>query len=109
MTRTFIRPSQSRACAPQPRVSDCSAPVRMRRRAEAAHRLEGGDPWPREHDALELSADAVSAWAYAANHLLADGLTPIVPVEVLRELHRRGGQDRAVAVEVYESGGTSAA
>ena len=83
--------------------------TQLRRRTCAAQRLEGGDPWPREHEELPLTDDRVSAWASAAQHVLDDGLTPIVPRDVLRELWRRGGPERELAREIYESGGAAVA
>ncbi|MBF6298035.1 hypothetical protein IU459_10800 [Nocardia amamiensis] len=86
-----------------------SPAVQLRRRVAAAHRMEGGDPWPREHDELPITAAQLTAWAHAAAHILSDGLTPVVPVEILRALWRCGGEERDLAVRVAETGGATAA
>jgi hypothetical protein len=44
----------------------------------------------------------VEAGAAAAAHLLERGYTPLLELEVLRGLWRRGGPDRALAAELYE-------
>jgi hypothetical protein len=73
----------------------------LARRRDAAHRcepLECGcrDPWLcRCHDGVrpvtELQLDG---WSAAALHLLDNGLTPALPIDVQRQLWRRGGDDR---------------
>lgn len=79
--------------------------TQLRRRAGAAHRLEGGDPWRRVHEDGEPTPTQLEAWCHAVSHLLSDGATPVVPAEVLRAMYRRGGQQRTLAENVHENGG----
>jgi len=52
-----------------------------------------------------LSERTVDGYRAAARHVLRDGNTPALPIEVLRALWRRGGADRELADELYELGG----
>jgi len=54
-----------------------------------------------------LSERTVDGYRHAALHVLRDGNTPALPLEVLRALWRRGGPDRELADELYERGGAS--
>ncbi|MFF0607763.1 hypothetical protein ACFYUD_03725 [Nocardia tengchongensis] len=76
----------------------------LRVRRAAAVRLEGGDPWRRPEPA-HLTAAQLSAWSAAANWIAADGVTPIIPREVLRLLWQRGGPDRQLAERIATNGG----
>ncbi len=67
----------------------------------------GPDPWLcrcRRTDP-PLSDHAVDGWRCAALDLLDVGCPPLVPAEVLRRLHRRGGDDRQLSRELYELAG----
>ena len=78
----------------------------LRRRADAAHRMAGGDPWPiRIRPEEQLDGRQLGAWAAAAQHILQDHLSPIVPFDVLRALFRQGGDLRALAERIHRSGG----
>jgi hypothetical protein len=44
----------------------------------------------------------IDASAAAARHLLQRGHTPLLEIEVLQALYRRGGDDRALAEELHE-------
>jgi len=76
------------------------------RRREAAKRLpplECGcrDPWPcRCHGPTVESDNQIDGWAAAARHLALNGLLPVLPVEAMRALWRRGGDDRALVVSI---------
>jgi len=41
----------------------------------------------------------------AAEHLLDIGLVPMLELDTLRALYRRGGHDRALAQQLYELAG----
>ncbi|MGW4581949.1 hypothetical protein ACWELP_24970 [Rhodococcus aetherivorans] len=59
------------------------------------------DPWTCRCDREStLTEQRVDAHRAAAMHLLDAGLMPLVPVDALRELWRRGGEDRALAVHL---------
>ncbi|WP_232021891.1 hypothetical protein [Mycobacterium basiliense] len=82
-----------------------------RRRRVAAARsvpLDCGcrDPLPCRCTQPPLSEHAVDSWIDTILHLLvvADAI-PSVPFEVLRELWRRGGADRALAEHVHRLSG----
>jgi hypothetical protein len=49
-----------------------------------------------------MSEKFIDAGAQAARHLLEIGLTPLLEVDVLHALHKRGGHDRQLARELYE-------
>ncbi|MGO9251641.1 MAG: hypothetical protein ACLP5J_09635 [Mycobacterium sp.] len=51
----------------------------------------------------------VDAGRDAAAHLLDHGYTPLLDRETLRALHRRGGDDRALAQDLYELAGGAVA
>lgn len=79
-----------------------------RRRRAAAHRsvpLDCGcrDPWPCRCTDPPLSEHQIDGWRNAAEHVLAGGQMPVVPIEVRRALWRRGGPDRELA-ETLHSG-----
>lgn len=63
------------------------------------------DPWPCHCTRPPLSKRTVDGYRAAARHVLRDGNTPALPLEVLRALWRRGGPDRELADELYELGG----
>jgi hypothetical protein len=47
----------------------------------------------------------IDAGRAAAEHILADGRVPLLGLEVLRALYRRGGDDRALAEQLHEMTG----
>jgi hypothetical protein len=50
----------------------------------------------------------VDGWRDSAVHILAAGLLPRLPIEVLRALHRRGGRDRLLAEMLHDAIGGEA-
>lgn len=56
-----------------------------------------------------LSEHALDSWRDAAEHVLAGGQMPVVPLEVRRALYRRGGRDRALAARLHRGCGGRAA
>ncbi|OSC27105.1 hypothetical protein B8W68_09900 [Mycobacterium paraintracellulare] len=84
------------------------------RRHAAAHRsvpLDCGcrDPWPCHCTEPPLSEHAIDGWRDAAEHVLATGRTPVLPIEVRRALWRRGGADRELAELLHEACGEAIA
>jgi hypothetical protein len=55
-----------------------------------------------------LSDNAIDGYRDAATHILADGVCPMLPLEVLRALWHRGGADRALAEELHARAGVVA-
>ena len=55
-----------------------------------------------------LSERMVDGGRAAALHLLEIGCVPILQLDTLRALHQRGGDDRALAQELYELAGGEA-
>ncbi len=92
----------------QPRHGDGLAAMRRRRRL-ASYRcelLDSGvrDPWTpwRPDEISDVQADGAAA---AVHHLLELGLTPLLQLDVLRALGRRGGDDRALAEQLHALAG----
>ncbi|HPY26295.1 MAG TPA: hypothetical protein PLK19_18485 [Mycobacterium sp.] len=57
-----------------------------------------------------MSAHAITGYRDAAEYIMAtSGCTPLVPVEVLRALYRRGGNDRALAELLHAATGGAVA
>ncbi|WP_137147143.1 hypothetical protein [Mycolicibacterium sp. CR10] len=85
-----------------------------KRRHDAARRLPpldcgcGPDPWLCRCTQPPLSAHALDGWADAARHLMVHGKTPLLPIEVLRALYRRGGDDQALALKLHAAAGVAA-
>ena len=82
----------------------------MRRRRAAAARslpLDCGcrDPYPCRCTSPPLSDTAVDGWRDAAQHVLATGRIPLLPLEIRRALWRRGGTDRALAEVLHRACG----
>jgi hypothetical protein len=74
--------------------------LRRRRAAQRLMPLDCGcaDPWPcRCRRADPLTDHQVDGWRAAALDIIEDGHAPIVPVEVVRRLWKRGGRDRELA------------
>ena len=85
-------------------VARSHGPVCWTRRRDAAVRvslLDCGcaDPWVcRCCTVTALSDNQLDAWADTARYVIdTTGCTPMLPVEVLRRLWQRGGDDRALA------------
>jgi hypothetical protein len=100
------RPSSKSTAADAPESSVHAA---WKRRREAASRLiplDCGcrDPWTpcRCTRRPPLSEKFIDAGAQAAQHLLDVGYPPLLELEVLRALWRRGGDDRELACELFE-------
>lgn len=80
----------------------CESVAQLRRRRHAANRsvpLDCGcrDPWGHRCTEPPLSDKRIDAARDAAEHLLEAGLVPLLEIEVLQALWRRGGDDRAFA------------
>jgi hypothetical protein len=82
-----------------------TATLQLSRRREASRRLASlecgcADPWSHRCDrssGASMSEKALDGWAQAILTLLAVGSLPLVPRDALRELWRRGGEDRVIA------------
>lgn len=84
----------------------CAASAQLRRRREAARRVPPlacgcPDPWPCRCTEPPFTEHGLDGWASAARHLRSTGKTPLLPLEVLRALHRRGGADRELAESLH--------
>ena len=96
-------------------VARSHGPTCWHRRADAAvrlPRLDCGcrDPWAcRCGTVPALSDSQLDGWADAARYVMdTTGCTPMLPVDVLRGLWRRGGDDRALAEKLRAAGGAVA-
>lgn len=83
---------------------------RMKRRRGATHRLPPldcgcRDPWPCRCTEPPLTEQRIDAAREAALHILANGQVPLLQIEELRALYRRGGNDRALAEELHRLAG----
>jgi hypothetical protein len=80
---------------------------RRRRAAERLVPLDCGcrDPWPCRCSRPPVSEKTIDAGAQAARHLLDCGQVPLLEIDVLRALWRRGGTDRQLAQELYDLAG----
>ena len=79
--------------------------AQLRRRRDAAMRSEPlgccADPWTcRHHDGGPSEKMTVAAHQ-AAQHLLDQGLTPMLDIDIQRRLWRRGGDDRRLVAELH--------
>lgn len=91
----------------------CSSKTQpWRRRSDASLRLppldcgcRTRDPWICYCVPRPMSEKFIDAGAQAAHHLLDVGCVPLLQLDVLRALHRRGGDDRQLAQELYELAG----
>ena len=63
------------------------------------------DPWPCRCARPPLSEKFIDAGAQAAHHLLDVSCAPLLELDVLRALHKRGGDDRQLARELYALAG----
>jgi hypothetical protein len=78
----------------------------LRRRRAASQRvvpLDCGcpDPWPCRCSEPPLSDKMVDAGREAALHIWDTGRVPLLEIEVLQALWRRGGSDRDLAEQLY--------
>lgn len=90
--------------APRPRQDYRSQDRRRRAAAQRLAPLDCGhrDPWPCRCTEPPLSDRAINGWRDAAQYVMeTTGRTPLIPIEVLRALWRRGGEDRAFAEELH--------
>lgn len=67
------------------------------------------DPWHCQCSHLPLTQRAIDAGRDAALHVLESGHTPVLQLEVLQALWRRGGADRQLAEELFKATGGQAA
>jgi hypothetical protein len=101
------RPSSKSTAADAP---DSSVQAAWQRRHEAASRLVPlhcgcADPWIHRCTSPALSAAALDGWLDAAQHVLANGWIPLLPLEIRRALWRRQGADRLLAERVHRACG----
>jgi hypothetical protein len=103
--RTFTR---SVTPKPLPRICANDIPAQLSARRMAANRsvpLHCGcrDPWVCGHYTTEppLTDNQLDGWRDAANHVLARGDMPMVPLQVRRALWKRPA-DRALAKLLHE-------
>lgn len=90
-------------------------PVCWHRRFDASVRLPVldcgcADPWTCRCGAVApLSDNQIDGWSDAARFVMdTTGCTPVLPVNVLRRLWQRGGDDRALAEKLRAAGGAVA-
>ena len=88
-------------------TTDGSGLAIMKRRSAAARRmlsLDCGcrDPWPCLCSDPPLSERMIDAGRDAALHILGTGCVPMVQIEVLQALWRRGGADRELAELLHD-------
>lgn len=63
------------------------------------------DSWTCRCTDPPLSVNYLDSWVATCELLLANGCTPMVPIEVLQALWRRGGADRRLAQELHQRAG----
>ncbi|MGO9156994.1 hypothetical protein [Mycobacterium sp.] len=63
------------------------------------------DPWPCRCTQPPLSERMVDAGRDAALHILDAGEIPLLEIEILQALYRRGGTDRALAEQLHALAG----
>lgn len=79
----------------------------LRRRRAATYRLPvldcgHADPWTCRHDPVTVTDQYVDGYRNAAEHLLANGLTPAPNLIAMRAMWRRGGTDRDLVRAIAE-------
>jgi hypothetical protein len=86
-------------------ISLTVAGFRRRRAAERLVPLDCGcrDPLIHRCASSALSDATLDGWRDAANHVFANGLTPLVPPEIRRALWRRHGADRLLAERLHRA------
>jgi hypothetical protein len=104
--RAFARPATPKSL---PRICPTDIPGQLRARRLAAQRsvpLHCGhrDPWVCGCYTTEppLSENMIDAGRSAALHILDTGKVPLLEIEVLRALYRRGGADRTLAERLHQ-------
>ena len=112
------RPGSSSETAPKSTATDSdqhSGVAAWKRRHAAARRVPPlycgcPDPWPCRCSDPPLSDKMIDAGREAALHVLEIGQVPLLEIEVLQALWRRGGDDRQLAEQLHQlSGRTMAA
>ena len=98
----------------QPRLCGAAAVAQLYRRRQVTYRLASldcgcRDPWPCHCAEPPLSERAIDGWVAAAQHIISIGEIPLLPLEVLQRLWRRGGAGRLLAVELHELCGQAVA
>ncbi len=63
------------------------------------------DPWPCRCSRPPLSQKQIDAGRDAAQHILAAGELPLLELEILQALYRRGGDDRELAEQLHAATG----
>jgi hypothetical protein len=105
--RTFTTPSTPKSL---PRICATDVAGQLRARRGASQRmvsLDCGcrDPWPCRCSDPPLSENMIDAGRSAALHILDTGKVPLLELEVLRALYRRGGADRTLAERLHQMTG----
>lgn len=60
------------------------------------------DPWTCRHDADDITDQYIDGYRDAAQHLLANGLTPAPNLAAMRAMWRRGGAERDLVRVIAE-------
>lgn len=102
-------PAKRPSVAPRPDTNADALGVQLHRRAAAARRLDGADPWATtgQHPDV-LDARQLDAWAATAHHLATLGLRPVLPEAVAHALRLRHGADRALMERIDPNGDRAA-
>ena len=98
------------AASVKSKATDCNqhiGPAAWKRRHAAARRavpLDCGcpDPWPCRCSLPPLTDKMIDAGRDAALHILEANKIPILEIEVLQALWRRGGTDRELAEHLHQ-------
>jgi hypothetical protein len=93
-----------------PRQCGGDTVAQLRRRRAASCRLPSldcgcRDPWPCTCTEPPLSEQWITAARFAALHILDAGEIPLLEIETLRALYRRGGMDRSLAEMLHAATG----
>jgi hypothetical protein len=107
------KPGKSLVWIPCTRSAPQDTRSQLGRRSGAAKRsvpLDCGHRDPLLCDCTQppLSNHAIDGWRRAAEHVLTTGHVPVLPIEVLQALWRRGGSDRALSEQLHELTGRAA-
>lgn len=92
-------------CTRPPAPQDINSQLDRRRRTSTrCVPLDCGcpDPWPCDCTSPPLTDKWIDAGRDAARHLLAAGQTPLLEIEILQALWRRGGDDRRLAQHIHQ-------
>lgn len=106
LTAREAAPSESTA-ADRPQHNGVAAWKRRRAARRRVAPLDCGcpDPWPCTCSRPPLSNKMIDAGRDAALHLLRAGQVPLLKIEVLQSLYRRGGNERQLAELLFEASG----